>query len=195
VLPFRPDAVVLGFTVFNDAETTVTKVAATKAVAAREQSAAWKTMRWLHDASWAVNFVSDRLRRGRKRSDMAAHVAAEYADAAPGWVECRASLGKFAAACRDAKVPLVVVLFPVHHRDPSLNDWAHYEFRGVHDQVRAALSPWQEAVVVDMTDHLADLSGRRIWIEGNGHPDAEYARRVAAALVDPVARALQLPPR
>ncbi len=178
VLRHAPDLVVLGFTVFNDAETKEYRERTTGEHKARAKKTTWSLAQWLNTHSYAVHFVVKILRRKRNQTAMRVHIGGQYADDAPGLIECRAALASIAQTCRERKLPLVLVIFPSHHKDPFLNDFAKTEFAEAHAKIRSALSDYPEVPVVDMADHLSDFQGQVIWIPGDGHPDARYAERV-----------------
>lgn len=191
VLPFRPDVVVLGFTLFNDAETKTYRDTTREKHVRREEDWWWKAARSVQSSSYVVNTIVKRARRTRNLTSMRSHIEGQYDAAAEGWIECRRALVGIAERCKAQGVGLVVVIFPSHHRIPELNDWSNYDFTAQHQRIRQALSGHPEVAVVDMVDHLEDLSGETIWIEGNGHPDLRYASRIAAALEPAVRRLLR----
>ena len=43
--------------------------------------------------------------------------------------------------------------------------------------------------MVDIVNGIADLNGKQLWIEGDGHPNAMYYRRIAE-LIEPEAERL-----
>jgi hypothetical protein len=186
-LRFRPDAVVLGFTVFNDAESF-----AQYHDAGRTRAAYWepwhrRAAMWLKDRSYAFNWAVNVSRRGLALRSMREHLERLHAEDAAGWTECREALASIAASCREAGVPLVVVLFPVHHDDLALNAWAAYPHRDVHGRIAKAVEALPGARVVDATPSLVPLTGRKIWVDKDRHPNELWHRAVGEA-VAPVVR-------
>ncbi|MHC4471271.1 MAG: SGNH/GDSL hydrolase family protein [Planctomycetota bacterium] len=195
VLRFGPRLVVLGFTVFNDAETKEVYQAATEERVQRESKSHFRLARWIKDHSYFANWLVETLRREKRREGMRVHLAEQYADDEPGWVECRDALAHLAETCRRENVALVVALFPVHHDDIALNDWGSYEHHEVHGKIKAVFDAHPDVAVVDVVEGFAPLTGKKIWIDVDRHPTAEWHERVAELLTEPVLEKLDLKPR
>ena len=189
---FGPRVVILGFTVFNDAETKAVYEAATEERVKRESKSHFRLARFIKDHSYFANWLAETLRRGKRREGMRAHLAEQYADDEPGWIECKEALRGIAKACRREGVPLVVVIFPVHHDDVALNDWERYEHRDVHEKIKAVLAPFPEVGVVDAVDGFAPLTGEKMWVDVDRHPTAPWHALVAEQLEGPVLEKLPL---
>jgi lysophospholipase L1-like esterase len=196
VLPYAPDAVVLGFTVFNDAESHAEAQVRVRAVEAHRQRPLYRLAKAVRTRSRLLGWLTRRVRREGSRRALAELIERSYADDAAGWIECRAALRAIAARCREREMPLVVALFPVLWRnDPELNDLVGYPFREQHARVRAAFDGFPGVRVVDVVEGMADLDRQRIWIPGDGHPDARYNRRVAELVAAELLALLDRPPR
>lgn len=190
VFRFDPDLVVLGFTLYNDAETRAAYQKAGVERKKRKASLIHRIVGWFRSNSFAANHVLTVARRGRNRAAMREHVESQFSDDAPGYVACRESLAGIARACRTRGVPLIVFVFPVHHDDVGLNVWSEYDLGHVHEKLRQVLAPFPEVTFIDPVQGLDTLSGVKIWVDGDGHPNARYQARIAEIILPRVAESL-----
>ncbi len=95
------------------------------------------------------------------------------------WNACRAALTKITEACRQRKVPLMVVVFPFFHELDG-----DYPFQSVHDRV-AEFCRANDVPVLDMREQYSGYSGPELWVHPTDQHPNEIAHRLAAdALAD-----------
>lgn len=209
---YRPELVVVGFTIGNDAEivpgsdrTDVPASADPSLVPA--DAGAWRrlgSLRDLRDAivshSRTLTMLYRPLRRieSRRRQDLYMHTT--FDDPAK-WAAVQANLRTIADFCRARSIPVVLFLYPYMFSTPGigLNDVATYRYDEHHARTRRAA----EAVglrVIDGLDYFREDGVPSLdpyLVPGDGHPNAAFnglvARHLAGAIVNhdwfPVTRA------
>jgi lysophospholipase L1-like esterase len=149
---YQPDAVILAFFI-NDAEETP-----------REEQ------NWLARESCLYVFASSAwdgiLRHFSARPNYRDYYLDLYEEGRPGWTACQRALRELMALCRQEHIDLRIAIVPELH---TLGD--AYEFRKVHDAVRAIAA--EDAVpVLDLLDALAGQDPPSLWVSpGDAHPN------------------------
>ncbi len=186
-----PDAVVLGFTVSNDAELTPNRRVYRKrkrnaSLSLRITESAW--FRTLSEesriagclargANWASSKELSRL-----NSEV---ILSNYQYWSESWECCRNALMGFYEVCNQHKIPLILVLFPDCSSDlnEAFRDYPE-AFKGVHAKLKGVFSGKSGAIVVDILDDLAAtaLTARQTMVPVDGHPNATWHELVARRL-------------
>jgi len=186
-----PDAVVLGFTVSNDAALTPNR----RAYRERKRNASlWLRMTesdWFRTLSGESRIVGVLARgaewaNGRELSQINSDVIlSNYENGSESWESCRKALIGFYEICHQHKIPLILVLFPDCSRDmnEAFSDYPE-DFRRVHAKIKDVLSGKSGAIVVDILDDLAatTLTARQTMVPVDGHPNAMWHELVARRL-------------
>jgi hypothetical protein len=193
MLKLKPDAVVLGFTVHNDAQVKNSK---NTRLLRRYERTADLSLRvsesdWFNDLAGASK-IAALLRTGIRW----AHnpqltdfyyktIVSNYDDGSKTWDECREALEGIHSACRENQTPLIVILFPVYTKrlDETYNQYPE-DFRRIHDKVTNVFSGKDGVVVVDMLEDLAHtgLTIRQLTVPVDGHPNRAWHDIVARRL-------------
>lgn len=193
MLKLKPDAVVLGFTVHNDAQLENNKNAQ---VLRRYERTADLSLRvsesdWFEDLAGTSRIMAVirngiRWAHNSQLTDLYYKtILSNYDDGSQTWDECREALEGIYRACHENQTPLLVVLFPVYTKrlDETYNQYPE-DFKGIHDKVRAVFSGKDGVVVVDMLEDLA-LTGliiRQLTVPLDGHPNRVWHDIVARRL-------------
>ncbi|MEW6207779.1 MAG: SGNH/GDSL hydrolase family protein [Acidobacteriota bacterium] len=195
MLKLRPDVVVLGFTVHNDAQ-----IVKNRTLYRRYRRRASLPLR-MSESEWFKDMAdSVRLARVlRAGIEWAYHdqltevyyqiVLSNYEDDSRSWNACREALLGFQEICLANKVPLIVALFPVYTRelDQTYKDYPE-GFRRVHDKLKSVFEGREGVTVVDMLDTLADsgLTINEIRVPIDGHPNRVWHEIVARKLYETI---------
>jgi len=187
-MAYEPDVVVLGYCL-NDAEDreAYRRRHETDLAQRAERRAARREGRPLPPASqsapdgWAghsalFRFVASRLSATAQNRQRIRDYRALYADDAPGWVAGRRSLAEMGAACRERRIPFVVVIFPLFGNPLDES----YPFAELHTGVASAATR-AGAQVVDLLPAYRGLRWELLVADGveDEHPN-EIAHRIAA---------------
>lgn len=158
-----PDLVILAF-FLNDAEPTP------------RPRAGWLAR---HSAFYVLLASSwdNTLRWAGNRQDYRDYYLGLYEDDRPGWVECRRALRELSSLCRARNIDLRLALLPELHRlGPD------YEFRPVHDKVRAAAAE-SGLPVYDLLNAPWSEPPEAYWVTpGDAHPNDKGHRVIAETL-------------
>lgn len=195
MMKLKPDVVVLGFTVHNDAE-----LSKNGAKLRRHKREAALPLR-VAEGEWFKGVASScriaaLLRDGVKlayRDEISEFyfdlILSNYAEGSESWETCRQALLGFYEVCRANRVPLVVVIFPVYTRrlSDTYRDYPE-DFKIVHERLRAVYASKDGAVVVDPLDDLAasGLSMSQMRVSQDGHPNRVWHEIVARRLYDTI---------
>ena len=100
-----------------------------------------------------------------------------YAEENPGWRTARAALRELAGMCREAGIPLRLILIPELHAPGK-----EYAFRDIHAIVTAAAR--REGIpVLDLVDSFDGIDPPSLWVSrGDAHPSALAHKIIAEAL-------------
>ncbi len=175
-LAYDPDVVVLGYCL-NDSEDD----AAAEVRRARdwEEQARERRARGgrLVDRSALYRLVRERLRALRENRLRIAAYRSQYAPDYPGWIAGQKALGRMAALCKERRVPLVVMIFPLFGN--PLDDG--YPFPEIHGAVARAVADTGWARPLDLLSTYRGLDWRILVVDGpnDEHPN-EIAHRIAA---------------
>jgi len=193
MLKLKPDAVVLGFTVHNDAQVKNNKNA--KLLRRYERTASLplrvSESDWFKDLA-GTSRIAAVLRTGIRWAHNSQltdfyyrTIVSNYDDGSKTWDECREALGGIYGACHENQTPLVVVLFPVYTKrlDETYNQYPE-DFKRIHDKVTKVFSGKDGVVVVDMLEDLAltGLTIRQLTVPVDGHPNRVWHDIVAVRL-------------
>ena len=191
MLGLAPDVVVLGFTVRNDAQDSRNRSEFRKLrrrgsfLLRLSSSDGFKSfadysriVRILRSgAQWAVNGEETRL-----YYDI---ILKNYADDSRTWNNCREALLGFAEICRENRIPLVFVIFPMYTVEISqtYKDYPE-DFRNVHKKLEAVFSGIEGVTVIDMLDDLTatELKVRDLTVPIDMHPNAIWHEVLAGKL-------------
>ncbi len=178
-LAYDPDVVVLGYCL-NDSEDD----AAAEVRRARdwEEQARERRVRGrrLVDRSALYRLVSERLRAVRENRLRTAAYRSQFAPDYPGWIAGRKALGRMAALCKERKIPLVVMIFPLFGN--RLDEG--YPFPEIHAAVTRAVADTGWARPLDLLPAYRGLDWRILVVDGpnDEHPN-EIAHRIAAGVL------------
>jgi len=197
MMALKPDAVILGFTIHNDAQISDSGYRRVLRRKMRERSLLLRTVesngykrvakysritRILDDgARWAkVDLITELS---------SSTILANYKEDSKGWETCRNSLLGIYDLCREANVPLIVALFPIFKSDTG-RTFADYpdDFRKVHHQLKTVLDDKPGVTVIDILDDLAasGIETNQLKVPKDGHPNALWhdivARRLRLAI-------------
>ena len=172
-LAYQPDIVLLGY-VLNDSE---------DEAARKQRQAVWEERRyppallWNHCALY--RWVGGRLWASRDNRAREREYHELFADTAPGWQASRQALVAIAARCAEAKIPLVVAIFPLFAN--PLDD--RYPFKEIHAKVTRAVTE-AGAKPVDLLPAYQSLHWELLVVDGawDEHPN-EIAHRIAARAI------------
>lgn len=159
----QPDLVILAF-FLNDGEPTPRP--------ARGWLARNSAFYVLLASSW-----DNTLRAAGQRQDYKDYYLNLYQDDQPGWVECQRALGELMTLCREKEIALRIALVPeLHHFGDA------YEFRPVHDKVRA-LGKEGGVPVFDLLTAAWTDPPETYWVTpGDAHPNEKGHKVLAEAL-------------
>jgi len=101
------------------------------------------------------------------------HYRALYREGSPGWERARVALQEISRLCRERRVPVTVLVFPVFFR---LGE--DYPFAEIHRQVCAAAEQLGMGCL-DLLPAFAGFSGPELWV----HPSDQHPNEIAHALV------------
>jgi len=167
---FQPDLVLLGWFI-NDAEPTPIP-----------------SRNWLAYHSyayvWLDSALDSILRNTKTRATYREYYRGLYADDQPGWQKCQRAFATLADFCRQKSIPCRVLLIPeLHTLGPA------YEFRDVHDKIRA-LSAEVKLPTLELLDAFpADGDPSRFWVcPTDAHPN-DPAHELMGASIDRALRA------
>lgn len=199
MLKLKPDAVVLGFTVHNDAQPKNQKNAR---LLRRYERTADPSLS-VSESDWfkglaGTSKIAALLRAGIRWAHNGQltdfyykTIVSNYDDGSKTWDECREALGSIYSACHENQTPLIVILFPVYTKrlDETYNQYPE-DFRRLHDKVTNVFSGKDGVVVVDMLEDLAHtgLTIRQLTVPIDGHPNRAWhdivARRLCQTIRD-----------
>jgi hypothetical protein len=191
LMSLKPDVVVLGFTVHNDAQITKNRGAYRKQV--RDENVALgvtenKTFKELARTYHIARILRTGVKwiNSREMTEIYHNVVLDnFADGGESWEACREALGGIYDLCRANNVPLVFAIFPVYTRelDQTYNDYPE-EFREIHGKLKAVFEGRPGVTVVDMLDDLAATGRtiREIRVPIDGHPNHIWHEIVAKRL-------------
>jgi hypothetical protein len=194
-MELKPDVVILGFTVHNDAQfnengyrRVLTRKMGERSLMLRvvdsdryNQVAKYSRIARVldHGAKWINRDLIDEL--------SASTILANYEDGSRSWETCRNSLIGIYDLCRQNNVPLIVALFPIFKSktDSTFADYPQ-DFRNVHTKLKAVFTDKQGVVVIDILDDLVDrgLGIAQLKVRLDGHPNALWHDIVAHRLRD-----------
>lgn len=193
MMALKPDVVVLGFTVHNDAQLPDNRYGRTLRRQMRERS----TLLSVTESNFAKQVskhsrIAEILRSGARWAeydlitDLSYHIIlSNYEDGAESWENCRNSLLGIYDLCRQHNVLLVMALFPIFKSDTNrtFTDYPQ-DFRNVHEKLRSVLDGKPGVVVVDVLDDLAatGLTINQLMVLKDGHPNALWHDLVAGKL-------------
>jgi hypothetical protein len=195
MMKLDPDAIVLGFTVSNDAELTPNrrayrKLKRTATVSLRISESDWFTT--LSDWSRVARVLGrgalwiSSKELSRINSDV---ILDNFQDGSESWENCRHALLGFYEISYNSGVPLIVVLFPDCATDLN-RTFSEYpeEFRRIHEKLRAVFAGKSGAVVVDILDDLSatQLTSRDTMVPIDGHPNRIWHEIVAHRLCETI---------
>lgn len=202
MLKLGPDAVMLGFTVSNDAQGK-----SNRRIYRRRRREATLALR-VSESGW-FRALSEKSRIAAVLAHGAEAISSKelskinselilsnFEDGSESWESCREALLGFYETCRQNKVPLILMLFPDYGSDlnQSFKDYPR-DFRRVHEKLKSVLAGKSGAVVVDVVDDLAaaGLTARQIMVPVDGHPNRIWHEIVARRLYDTI-KGLHLTP-
>ncbi|GEM_PF-1765483 len=195
MLKLRPDVVVLGFTVHNDAQ-----IVKNRTLYRRYRRRASLPLRMSESRQFKDIAESVRLARIlRAGIEWAYHdeltevyyriVLSNYEDDSRSWNACREALLGFQEICLANRIPLIVALFPVYTRElnQTYRDYPE-DFRRVHDKLKSVFDGREGVRVLDMLDTLADsgLTINEIRVPIDGHPNRVWHEMVARELYETI---------
>lgn len=202
MLKLEPDAVVLGFTVSNDAQAKSNRRIYRRGrreatLALRVSESGW--FRALSEKSriaavlaYGAEAISSK-ELSKINSEL---ILSNFEDGSESWESCREALLGFYEACHQNKVPLILMLFPDYGSDVNqlFKDYPE-DFRRIHEKLKSVLAGKNGAVVVDVVDDLAaaGLTARQIMVPVDGHPNRIWHEIVARRLYDTI-KGLHLTP-
>jgi hypothetical protein len=202
MLKLRPDVVVLGFTVHNDAQISKNRTLYRRYRRSMSLPLRMSESSWFNDLADAVRLAGvlkagirwayhDELSEAYYRI-----ILSNYEDDSRSWNACREALLGFQEICLANKVPLLVALFPVYTRelDQTYKDYPD-GFRRVHDKLKSVFAGREGVAVVDMLDTLADsgLTINEMRVPIDGHPNRVWHEIVARKLCETI-KAMGLKP-
>ncbi len=187
----KPDMVILGFTVHNDAQPSSNR----KVYRKLKRKAS--LMLRVSESNWFKN-LADSFRIARvfragarwmvddELADLYARIiASNYKEDSKSWKACREALRGIARACRENNTPMILALFPVYTKKlhQTYEDYPE-EFRKIHTQIKSVLSDESGVVTIDMLDDLAatGLTINQIRVPVDGHPNPIWHEIVARRL-------------
>jgi hypothetical protein len=203
MMKLRPDAVVLGFTVHNDAQEVKNRAMFRR----HKRRASWllrlNESDKAEELSESIHLVRI-LRAGiewaykDELSDIYYNIVlSNYEEGSRSWENCRNALLGFYEVCRANNTPLIFALFPVYTREmnQTYRDYPE-DFKKVHEQLKSVFAGKDGVVVVDMLDDLAasGLTIREIRVAGDGHPNKVWHEIVARRLHETI-KGLNLKPQ
>ena len=159
----RPDEVVLGFYI-NDAEPTPS-----------EKTGLLARHSYFYVLA-ASGWDAFQRQRGWKES-FTSYYRNLYSEENSGWRAARAALRELGGLCRDAGIPLRLMLIPELHAPGEA-----YPFRDIHGIVTAAAR--REGIpVLDLVDAFGGVDPPSLWVSrGDAHPNALAHKIIAEAL-------------
>jgi len=191
-LAYGPDVVVVGYCL-NDSEdegAAELRRARDWEEKARERAARGRR---LLDRSALYRLVEARLRATHENRWRLRAYRSQYAPDYPGWIAAQKALGRMAGLCRERKIPIVVMIFPLFGN--PLGDG--YPFSEVHAAVARAVAATGWARPLDLLPAYRALDWHLLVVDGanDEHPN-EIAHRIAAStLVAALADVLPPVPR
>ncbi len=181
-LAYDPDVVVLGYCLNDSEDDAAAEVRRGRdwEEQARERRARGRR---LVDRSALYRLVSERLRALRENRLRIAAYRSQYAPDYPGWIAGGKALGRMAELCKERKIPLVVMIFPLFGN--PLDDG--YPFPGIHAAVTRAVADTGWARPLDLLPAYRGLDWRILVVDGanDEHPN-EIAHRIATSALLPV---------
>ena len=195
MLKLRPDVLVLGFTVHNDAQAVKNRT-----LYRRYRRMASLPLRMSESERFKNIAESVRLARIlRAGIEWAYHdeltevyyriVLSNYEDDSRSWKACREALIGFQEICLANRIPLIVALFPVYTRElnQTYKDYPE-DFRRVHDKLKSVFDGREGVTVIDMLDTLANsgLTINEIRVPIDGHPNRVWHEIVAGKLYETI---------
>lgn len=176
-LAYDPDLVVLGYCLNDSEDDAAAEVRRARdwEEQARERRARGRR---LVDRSALYRMVSGRLRALRENRLRIAAYRSQYAPDYPGWIAGQKALGRMAELCKEKKIPLVVMIFPLFGN--PLDDG--YPFPEIHAAVARAVADTGWARPLDLLPSYRGLDWRNLVVDGpnDEHPN-EIAHRIAAS--------------
>jgi len=176
-LAYDPDLVVLGYCLNDSEDDAAAEVRRARdwEEQARERRARGRR---LVDRSALYRMVSGRLRALRENRLRIAAYRSQYAPDYPGWIAGQKALGRMAELCKEKKIPLVVMIFPLFGN--PLDDG--YPFPEIHAAVARAVADTGWARPLDLWPSYRGLDWRNLVVDGpnDEHPN-EIAHRIAAS--------------
>jgi hypothetical protein len=195
MMKLNPDAVVLGFTVHNDAQEVKNRVLfrrykrqASLLLRIKESNQAEE----LADSIHLVRILRSGIEWAYKDelTDIYYNIVLNnYDEGSRSWEKCRSALLGFHEICRANNTPLIFVLFPVYTRElnQTYRDYPE-DFKRVHEQLKSVFAGKDGVVIVDLLDDLA-ASGhtiQEIRVAGDGHPNKVWHEIVARRLYETI---------
>jgi len=175
-LAYDPDLVVLGYCLNDSEDDAAAEVRRGRdwEEQARERRARGRR---LVDRSALYRLMSGRLRALRENRLRIAAYRSQYAPDYPGWIAGQKALGRMAELCKEKKIPLVVMIFPLFGN--PLDE--AYPFPEIHAAVARAVAETGWARSLDLLPSYRGLDWRNLVVDGpnDEHPN-EIAHRIAA---------------
>jgi lysophospholipase L1-like esterase len=175
-LAYDPDLVVLGYCLNDSEDDAAAEVRRARdwEEQARERRARGRR---LVDRSALHRLMSGRLRALRENRLRIAAYRSQYAPDYPGWIAGQKALGRMAELCKEKKIPLVVMIFPLFGN--PLDE--AYPFPETHAAVARAVAETGWARSLDLLPSYRGLDWRNLVVDGpnDEHPN-EIAHRIAA---------------
>jgi hypothetical protein len=193
LMSLKPDAVVLGFTVQNDAQMPDSGYRRqTKTRLRRENT----LLRLIGDKRFqrladsvhiaALAKLGVRWCYRDEEADMTLRIILDnYEDDSDAWSACRNSLLGFHELCQRNNVPLIVAIFPIFtaRASQTFDDYPPQAKRA-HDKLRSLFEGKSGVILVDLLDDLAAtrLPTRELRVPIEGHPNKVWHDIVARRL-------------
>ncbi|HUL78785.1 MAG TPA: SGNH/GDSL hydrolase family protein [Vicinamibacteria bacterium] len=191
-LAYAPDGVVLGYCLNDSEDEDAAEVRRARDWEEMAKERAARGHRLL-ERSALYRLVQARLRATHENRWRLRAYRSQYAPDYPGWIAARKALGGMAERCRERKIPLVVMIFPLFGN--PLGD--AYPFAEIHAAVARAVADTGWARPLDLLPAYRALDWRLLVVDGanDEHPN-EIAHRIAAErLVKVLADVLPPPPQ
>lgn len=182
VIGFAPDAVVLEFTVYNDAETLYFATPTRKGLITKGKDflRQFQIYNFLGLKYYTLAQKAARLDAPAPVS-RADKIRRDFSDENPGWQLARSALEEFRAlSLRYGFLPIAMIY-------PIVEDLDRYAYEFAHAKVRAV---WRDRVeVVDMLPGFARHRAEDLWVSPqDGHPNPLAHRLMAEALFEVLQR-------
>jgi len=175
-LAYEPDLVVLGYCLNDSEDDTAaeTRRARDWEDLARERQARGERL----TDRWALyRLVRGRLRATLENRRRIAAYRSQFAPGYPGWIAGQKALRRMADLCRERKIPLVVMIFPLFGNPLG----GRYPFSEIHAAVARAVTEAGWGRPLDLLPAYRHLDWQVLVVDGanDEHPN-EIAHRIAA---------------